>query len=352
MFHSARIKLTAWYLTIIMFVSISFSAVIYRAVTHDIERFSRSQRAFIERRIRERELFPGEIFNRMPVSPTALTDPELVNEITHRLLFMLVMVNGAIFIVAGGLGYMLAGRTLAPIQDMVNEQKRFVADASHELRTPLTNLKSEIEVNLRDKKLSFDQAKKLLRSNLEEVNNLQVLSDDLIKLTQFDRSVNNTSIDTVSLSTVVSEAIKKVMPLAKTKEISIKNKTASYTFEGSKTSLVELFVILLDNAIKYSPQKREITISSKKTDGTLLVQVIDQGIGIDSKDIPYLFDRFWRVDKSRTKSTVSGYGLGLSIAKQIVDRHNGTVSAASNVGKGTTFTIRLPLKHRSQTPAF
>jgi signal transduction histidine kinase len=242
-------------------------------------------------------------------------------------------------------GYMLAGRTLNPIADMVDEQNRFITDASHELRTPLTSLKAEIEVNLRDPNLSLDQTKSILKSNLEEVNSLQVLSDGLIRLTQYQQGQNELSFTTVQLSIVIKEAIRKVTNAAKTKHITITNDIRSVNLEGNQTSLTELFVIFLDNAIKYSPKQKTIHLTGKKNNGHIIIEITDQGIGIDEKDIPHLFDRFYRADKSRTKNAAPGYGLGLAIAKQIVDQHNGTIRVTSQLKKGTTFTIELPTKY-------
>jgi signal transduction histidine kinase len=200
----------------------------------------------------------------------------------------------------------LAGRTLKPIKDMMDEQSRFIIDSSHELRTPLTSLKSEIEVGLRDKNLSLADAKKLLQSNLEEVNNLQYLSDNLIKLTQYEKS-NGNLFEDFDLSETVKEAVKKVAGLSKNKKIIIKNAIKYQQINGDKQGLMEMFVIFLDNAIKYSSNGKTVTLLSEKIDGSINIDIKDQGVGIDEKDISHVFDRFFRADKSRTKADVSGY---------------------------------------------
>lgn len=314
MFQKARITLTAWYLLIIMLISISFSMVIFRVLTSELDRFERIERVRMERR------FP------------------IIDEIKHRLIMRLITIN--IFIFAGSAlaGYFLAGRTLKPIADMVDEQNRFITDASHELRTPLTTLKSEIEVNLRDRKLSLTQAKSLLKSNLEEVNNLQTLSDNLIKLT------GNNTIDMgrIQLTGIIKEAIRRVSAAAKTKHITITNDMPNLTLTANGLLVTELFIILLDNAIKYSARGKNIRIAGGKSDGRVSIRVTDQGYGIRKEDIPHLFDRFWRADKSRTKNAVPGYGLGLAIGKQIVDRHHGTITVESTEDKGSVFTVTLP----------
>lgn len=321
MFKQARIKLTARYLLIIMIISLSFSVIIYRTLTFELNRVERMHRLRIER---------------LPI------DPNLISETKKRLLTDLILVNLTILLGSAAAGYFLAGQTLKPISQMLEEQTRFAADASHELRTPLTSLKSEIEVNLRNKKLTLGEAKKLLGSNLEEVNNLQALSDRLIKSTQYQRGGNGLEMTKIPLAFIVNKAIKVVANLAKNQDIKIVKKIKNCTLMGNETALVEMLVIFLDNAIKYSPKQTKVRLISKKTDSSVLIQITDQGMGIDKKDIPHVFDRFYRADKSRTKSEVPGYGLGLSIAKQIVDRHHGSIKVRSLPNKGTIFTIQLP----------
>jgi signal transduction histidine kinase len=339
MFHSARIKLTAWYLLIIMLVSFSFSMVIYRMTTFELDRIERTQRLRIERQLPE-SFRMGPPDNNVFLRPL---DPELVVETKNRLKMLLAFINLAILMISTGGGYFLAGRTLRPIKEMLDEQNQFVTDASHELRTPLTSLKTEIEVNLRNKKLTLDETKKLLKSNLEEVNHLQALSDGLIKLSQYQKGTNDLIFTEVFLSSIFNEAIKKVDYLAKNKKIEIVNKINDLKIQGNKQTLVELFVIFLDNAIKYSPQKTKIKLTSKKTDNHILVYIADQGVGIEEKDLPHLFDRFYQADKARIKLGMTGYGLGLSIAKEIVEKHHGLIKVQSQPEKGTTFIVQLPV---------
>jgi signal transduction histidine kinase len=254
----------------------------------------------------------------------------------------------AILGISTGGGWFLAGKTLKPIKEMVDEQGRFITDASHELRTPLTSLKTEIEVNLRDKKLTLEEAKKLLKSNLEEVNSLQSLSDGLIKLTQYQKGSNGLIFTEVTLSSISKEAIKKIESLAQNKKIEIVNKISDLKIQGDKQTLIELLVIFLDNAIKYSSSQTKIKLNTEKTDHHVSLSINDEGIGIEKKDLPHLFDRFYQSNQARTKSPTMGYGLGLSIAKQIVDKHHGLIRVQSRLGKGTTFIVQLPYKQPRQ----
>lgn len=189
MFQTARLKLTAWYLLIIMAVSFSFSAVIYRALTIEVERFGRIQRYRIEHRMRNEMILPFDAEFSPPMLP--IDDPELVLYIKRRMLVTLTLINSSIFVISGLLGYMLAGRTLRPIAHMVEEQNRFISDASHELRTPLTALKSSLEVHLRDKNLQLQTAKAVIRDSIQDVDALTTLSNSLLTLAQY-QSPNGT----------------------------------------------------------------------------------------------------------------------------------------------------------------
>ena len=334
MFQKARIRLTAWYLVIILLISIFFSGLIYYGVSRELDRgFRRYEQRF---RFRNEQPFPAP---RLPFSIDELESAK------KQVLIHLISTNIIIALLSALASYFLAGKTLKPIEEMVNEQNRFITDASHELRTPLTSLKTSIEVNLRDKNLTLDASKKVLQSNLEEINSMQSLSDNLLSLAQYQKSNGNLIFEIVPIKEIIDEAVKKVLPLAKKKQITIAENVNDYSILGDKKSLVDLFVILLDNAIKYSPKKKSIEIKVFKGDRVIIITVKDFGMGIEEKDLLHIFDRFYRADSSRSKSSVSGFGLGLSIAKKIVEVHKGTITAESTPGKQTTFTIKLPTNH-------
>lgn len=334
MFHSTRLKLTAWYLLLIMFISFVFSVVIFIDVNRELERFEHFQQ-LRQQRIQEQ-------FGDLP-SPAETTafDEQLVYEARNRLIVSLIILNISILAGAGGAAYFLAGRTLGPIKKAVEDQARFIGDASHELKTPLTTLRSEIEVYLRSKKKTLVEAELILKSNLEEVIRLQSLTDSLMKLTAFEGS-SATSFDEVYLPTVVDGAIKVVSSQAADKQIRIVKRLSKVTVVGNDKSLMQLFTILLDNAIKYSNPQTTIKISASTSGGVARIHVSDQGIGIPVEEQERIFDRFYRVDKSRASIEAPGYGLGLSIAKEIVLMHQGVISCKSTK-KGSVFTVELPV---------
>ena len=295
---------------------------------------------------RQRDLFeslPFEIRAKLPKPPIMTIE---VGEARSRIVASLVMVDLIILVLSGIAGYVLAGRTLKPIQNMVDEQNQFIADASHELRTPLTALKSSIEVTLRDKKITLQEAKDLIKSNLEEVNELQSLSDSLLQLAQYQRIDGNISFSAVDLQIPIHEAVKKVSSISHLKHITIETHIKQVTFETDAALVTEILVVLLDNAIKYSSEGSSIQINAHKTDGMVSIAIADHGIGIADNDIPFIFNRFYRSDKSRSKESASGYGLGLSIAKKITELLGGSIQVVSKENAGTTFTLLLPLKQR------
>ncbi|HUD05130.1 MAG TPA: HAMP domain-containing sensor histidine kinase [Patescibacteria group bacterium] len=342
MFHSARLKLTAWYLLIIMIISISFSTFIYFGAAREYDRILRLEQYRVMHPMR-----PGIILQRPPsetelfsISPQQ--DNELVEWAKLRVLEALFGINVIILFLSALAGYFLAGRTLRPIKNMLDEQNRFITDASHELNTPLTALKTSLEVNLRDKKLSLHKAKKVLSSNLEDVNNLQSLSEELMELIMYQKQNGNYKIAKIALSDIIKTAVGQTKSLAEKKKIVIKVDAPKTFVMGDEKSLKKLFVILLDNAIKYTNSKSPISVVVKKNDFIINILVKDGGIGIKKEDMPHIFDRFYRADRSRTKQRIEGYGLGLSIAKRIVALHNGSIRVESEVRKGSVFTVTLP----------
>jgi two-component system sensor histidine kinase CiaH len=343
LFQKARLKLTFWYLLILMIISSAFSLGIYRLMTEELNRFEEMQRHKLEIRMQfdpyVRDL-PSEARD---ILRQRMLDNEVIVEVKKRIQLLLIFINLGILAGSAAAAYFLAGKTLKPIQEMVDEQNRFITDSSHELRTPLTALRSEMEVTLRDKKLTLTTAKEIIKSNLEEVIGIQSLTENLLTLTKsFNK--NHKKIEKVEFAEIIREATKKITPLAKQKNISIETTYDSAVIQGNKNELTDLIVIFLDNAIKYSNSNTKIEILEKKKGSVIEIKIRDDGIGIDQKDIPHLFERFYRADKSRTKNDSEGFGLGLSIAKRIIDSYNGTITVESQPEKGSTFILTLPVK--------
>lgn len=343
MFHSARLKLTAWYLLIIMVISISFSAFIYIGATREYDRIIRIEQYRVMHPASPGIIIQrpstGEDFFSAPLPLSSGQDNELIEWAKLRVLEALLGINIIILFLSAVAGYFLAGRTLRPIKNMLDEQNRFVTDASHELNTPLTALKTSLEVNLRNKKLSLGDAREVLKSNLEDVNNLQSLSEELMGVVMYQKQNGNFKLSKINLESVLNTSMEQVKSLAKKKRITIKMNVPKTFIMGDEKSLVKLFVILLDNAIKYSNTKSQVNVAIEKEDSEVVVLVEDNGVGIKNEDLLYIFDRFYRSDRSRTKQKIGGYGLGLSIAKRIVALHNGNIRVESEIGKGSAFIV-------------
>ena len=279
--------------------------------------------------------------NGLPIPPDNQgPQEETVEAARLRIISVLGLINLSILVISGLGGYFLAGLTLDPISKMVRDQKEFVSNASHELRTPLTSLKTEIEVALRDKKLGISEAKELLKSNLEDVDSMQRLSNYLLKLNSYENSEVALPTREVDLSEIVQKVIDLSETTAIRNKIKITAKLQKTIVKGNSEALSELTKILIENAIKYSGESKNIEVKTKN--GGIL-EVKDFGIGISQEDLPHIFERLYRGDSSRSKEKTDGYGLGLSIAKSIVDKMSGKIKVASVVGKGSTFTIQIPV---------
>lgn len=319
-----------------MFISIVFSATLYQISSSEIgQSLGRQTRILRELQGNMPLSNPMQDFDSLRTQQLEASNSHLKTNLIYLNLLILVLSSGA--------SYFLARKSMRPIEEMMEAQNHFTADASHELKTPLTVMKTEIEVGLRDKKTNLSDMKKMLVSNLEEINKLEVLSNALLNLSRYQND-NKKDFKNLSISEIVTEAFEKIEKLAEKKGIHFNNKLEDVKISGDKKSLVELFVILLENAIKYSDTKSTVSIKIGHEDNKFaVVQIADRGIGIKKSDIPFIFNRFYRADQSRCKEKCEGYGLGLSIAKSIIDLHNGQISVVSTPGEGSEFTIKLPL---------
>lgn len=335
MFRNTRLKLTGWYLLMIMLISIFFSIVIYANVDRELVNFE----SYTETK-RERIL---SNFGSSALDPiSTAVDSELISEARGRLITNLAILNAVILVGSTIAGYFLAGRTLQPIKEMLDRQSRFIGDAAHELKTPLTSLRSEIEVYMLSKKQTKSEADAILKSNLEEVIRLQNLSDSFMQLTSFEhKELLNIPLVRTKLHPLVENAIRKIEPQAKERNIKIKCNVKNATIFADEKSLIQLFIILIDNAVKYSPSRSKVTVSTKISEN-VLIMVKDEGIGIKEGEISHIFDRFYRADESRSSTDIKGHGLGLSIAQEIARLHNGVISVTSKPSQGSVFTVALP----------
>jgi signal transduction histidine kinase len=331
MFKSATLKLTGWYLIIILLICLLFSFIVYQISSRELAMRLQKQAAVTALQV--------PAFRGVSTQIEAIFDQQL-QEGQRNLKLSLLYTNIGVLLVGGAGSYLLARRTLQPIEDAHAAQSRFTGDVSHELRTPLATMQTEIEVTLRDKSVTKPELIDLLKSNLEEVEKLRGVSDALLRLSQLHE--HDMEMENIDIKDVLQEACQRIQQEADSKRITLQLQLSSVSILGNGPVLAEMITILLDNAIKYSPQDSMVELRSYRHSGMAVVKVVDHGIGISRKDLPFIFDRFYRGDSSRSKNEVSGYGLGLSLAEEIASLHDGTITAASSKA-GTTFTVRLPV---------
>ena len=318
-----------------MIVTLSFSAVAYSSF------IAQTRRAFEmhERRLQERL----EIPNPLLPPPRIVIDEEAIKEMKTNTLINIALINIFVLVAAGVPGYWLAGKTLKPIEEMVERQKKFITDAAHELKTPLTAMKTNMEVNLRNKKLDLGKAKETLNSTVKDVDSITVLVNSLLKQSRY-QNYSDGKKEKVDLKELINSILEKMGGRLEDKNIVSSIKGENFEIEVNKESIYELFTILIDNAIKFNKQGGSIEVSISKNDKYSFVEIKDTGTGIDEKDITHVFDRFYKADASRSRTQNDGFGLGLSIAREIVDLSKGEITVKSDKGKGTSFAVKLPLR--------
>lgn len=302
-----------------------------------------------------------------------------VRETLQALLVTLLVSVPILAIVAGMSGYFLAARALAPIDritatarrisaedlsarldvpatddeigrltqtlndmlarldDSFRRERQFTNDASHELRTPLTAMQAILGM-IREKRRAPEEYEQALDDLTEETDRLRTLVEDLLRLARGERQ-NSPAFERVNLSMLLKDVSDSLRSLAEAKHLSLTCETpADLTVWGNSDELIRLFVNLLDNAIKYT-ERGEIRVTASQDENRVTVHMADTGIGIPAEHLPHIFDRFYRVEASRT---LRGSGLGLAITKEIVKAHGGKIEVQSKFGSGSVFTVSLP----------
>ena len=317
MFQSATFKLTAWYLAITIVVSLLFSVVIYTIATREVgTRF---------------DVLESDPFFASNHTKYVTFREDQVHQAEANLVASLAITNLCIWTLGGVGSYYLARRTLQPIEEAHEAQSRFVSDASHELRTPLASMRTELEVALRGPELTKEEVNELLTSNLEEVNKLSQLSQTLLQLSKLDTTP--LTIEKIPLVSAVQSAVKRFGKATERVKIEKANLPNAY---GNRFQTEELVTILLDNALKYSPETSTVTIKFVQQKNMVGFEISNEGQGIAPADLPHIFDRFYQVEASRTSGEHKGYGLGLALAKKIVELNHGDLSVSSGKGSPTT----------------
>ena len=232
----------------------------------------------------------------------------------------------------------LVSRSMKYIEKSYAQQKQFVSDAAHELRTPLSILYSYAEL-LEHK----PQRQDILNDIKDEIQQMADLVEKLLSLARYDNSKIAISAKTFYVDETLKATIRSMEKLYSDVVFKFVNSDKKLEIEADEVMIKQLLGILLENAVKYTISDKKITIKAKKTSEIIKLSITDNGIGIKESDLPHIFDRFWRAETSRHQK---GLGLGLSLAKTIVNLHNGKIEVQSKVGKGSTFEITLPLRQK------
>lgn len=325
LFASATLRLTGWYLLILACISLLFSVIVYQVSTGEIERRLM--------RYQDRSWSLMQPVPRIPVLDS-LRSSELA-ESKASVVGILVYVNVVVLTLGGGISYLLARRTLRPVEQAHEAQARFVSDASHELRTPLAAMTTELEVALGDPSLKKQEMREILASSLEEVQRLNKLSNMLLAL-----SSGNSQALARQPFDLAASLERVVRRLDESSRITLQVPKKHHRVVGNQPAIEELLVILFDNALKHSPPTSDVTATLSVRDHRVFVRIANSGAGIRPEHLPRIFDRFYRADSARTSN---GHGLGLALARQISDMHGAGLAVKSTPDVTTEFSFSLPI---------
>ncbi|MBU6447478.1 hypothetical protein KGQ24_01380 [Patescibacteria group bacterium] len=322
-FTWARLKLTATYLLIVAVILIVFSATLYSDVSVRV-RAEWERRAAITRSVGDETFYDATI---------------------EHLQTGIITVDALMFLLAAGLSYWLAGYTLKPIKKALESQQAFSAEASHELRTPLAVMRNGIEVLLRGKQNLSEEAAAVLKSNLEEIEAMSVMTEDLLHLSR-GKAISADKYEKVDLSAVAKAVAEKFVPLAGQRGVKLDiSDLQKVSLFAARPALERLIKNIVQNAIVYTPSGGSVSVRVRQENKTAVLEVEDTGLGIPEKDLQHIFERFYKVDRSRSaggNDSQTGSGLGLAIAKQIADQHNALIDVKSVVNHGTKFRVVFP----------
>lgn len=314
---------------------------------------------------------------------------DVATEVLERFVSILIFAALATMILAGGGGFFMASRVMKPVErirqtaeeigesdlsrrievgsedelgrlastlnQMIGRleaafslQRQFTADASHELRTPLAIMQAESTLALRKERTPGDYRKSLELIS-QEAGHMSAIVGKLLYLARIDAGKDQVNFERINLKALLTELSSDIEVLAREKGIEFKlAPLEDLSIEGDRVKLEQLFLNLLENAIRYTPSGGSISASMVRKGQTAVIAIKDTGIGISKEHMPHLFERFYRVDKARSRAE-GGAGLGLAICKHIAQVHNGKIEVESQVGQGSTFSVSLPFAESSDS---
>lgn len=317
LFEAARLQLMGFYVLVMAFILLIFSSLLFYSLSNNLKASLEGQ--FFDEDIRQ------DVFEKT------------LNGIVSQILLIDLIVLSGVSIIS----YIIAGRSLRPIKQALEVQTRFSADASHELRTPLTVMKTESEVALQNPRLG-EESRSFILSNLEEIDRMSSMVEDLLVFSRSDNFEQAVIFSPVNLEPVIDRVAHKLKVISERKgTVLVKGEVVAGLVWGSADDLQRVLTNLVQNAIQYTDSGGTVSMSLRREKKNMVLQVQDNGRGIESQDLPHIFEPFYRADRAR--SYKEGTGLGLPIVQRIIERHDGLISIKSKPGKGTAVTVSLPV---------
>ena len=259
----------------------------------------------------------------------------------------LAVLGGVALVFAAGIGYVLSGGAMKPVREAYEKQRQFAADASHELRTPLAVVLASADLLRSDPSITSPFLKQVIEDVRDEVKKMTKLVSDLLTVARTDGKANQMRLVRMDLVSAVQQTVRIMRPFAEKKDIVIDEELPKRVeIHADEQKIRQLILILVDNAVKYTSEHGRISVCVQEDRGSVKLSVSDTGIGIAPEHQERIFERFYRVDKARSRR-MGGNGLGLAIAREIVEAHGGSIAVESEPGKGTTFHIRLKARAKN-----
>jgi signal transduction histidine kinase len=343
LFESARLKLTAFYFGVLVVFCLVLTFGVRWITSYELSRGGDAERGIVHQLFQQYYTktndtpaltYPGDPGDQYFIDTQQQQANVTRNDLNRDFFVFDLTLLGAGAVVS----YWYAGRTLRPIEEVHEQQKRFTSDASHELRTPLASMRLENEVFLRQKAFSEQDARDQIASNLEEVERLEKLANNLLALSRFETApMAHTQ---VVVGEIIDESVGRIKHRPDVKHIAFVKDVVPAKIDVNRESMVELVTILLDNAVKYGPKNGKIEIGGTLQDDTYVLTVRDHGTGITEFDLPHIFERMYRGDKARS-SRVGGHGIGLSLARQIAEANEATLNASNASSGGAVFKLTV-----------
>lgn len=343
-FRSARWKLTAIYCGILAAIVAVLSATLYEFHSNDVDRLEQESRGPSIEGL-GRVVPPGGNFSaaETPGGESRFSERSAdLSEYLERLGRSILLADLVTLVIGGAASAFLPGRTLRPIRAAVESEKQFFVNAAHDLRTPLAVMRSEAEVALRTGTITADNARRLVRSSLEEIDRMAAMVEQMLDLARGDRAERASAHVRLDLAEVARGMVEKTQARAEERRVRLTvDAVVESHIRGDSLAIQRAIGNLLENSLAYTPPGGAVEVSVQRAHGHVILRVDDTGIGIPEEDLPHITEPFFRGDRAGAR-TAGGAGLGLTIVQSIMDVHGGVMRAARRPAAGTSITLRFP----------